>query len=395
MMFVSNASSAQRPRTVRALTAAFALLAFGTSACGARPQTAKTASSVANSTPSGGTLAEPKSVGDVPDHPVESMCDLSLVLSRTVYALRTREVVVDSAVGEVRLPSGADLVAQGPVFGGDIPIASASPRTSFPISTVGWFPKGTAQLADGDYLVLIGPDVFVKPGVFASAAIAVARLDETGAIAFLDECGETWNAAVNAQAASVGVDVTQLLFDARGTDPNVRTKALAEIDTRFLNIAPYADSWRSQPIETRSISPADLPQSERSRFAFSGLNIAYEPGTYSPGTVELRTADGLAARFQLYSVSGVLPTAFARVGASVTVTFLDQSGKSIDLAVIDSSVFDERLGAELRFAIDGQGLVATVRTLEAGELEKLMGASREEIEAIRQRFVDAPDPTAR
>lgn len=361
--------------------------ALGLSGCGGRAdEPPQGGSAVGESSlsfdvePAEPSEATSTTLGSGPD--VDVNCALQAMLPWAQFVVVGDRAVVD---GEVRFGGSWSVAATGARWGeGNLYQEVRAPRDGevLPFSLPGW------EAPDGEFddrvIAFIGNGLDPDAG---PAVIALARTSPEFAI--VGECGEEWNAAITSVAgADDPTEIAELLMTARGTpglDQGMNATMLA-IDDAQAGV-PSDGLWLTQDPSVRSLSPFDIPPSERSRFVFSFVDIVFGPMELSDGpwSVRMATPEGLAFNVVISGAGGPLAAGVPNGFGAGVLEIVNPSGEVVSAIETGTEWIDPELGARLEIAAgpSDEPEVISYSPLAAGELEQLLGMSRSEIDQVR------------
>lgn len=355
-------------------------------ACGVAPST------------SGDTAAQQFELPTLPPD-AEVYCSTVDVLNRSEVVLSVSDVVREdepfiSRAGTsflvLRVKPGSTLarrrLPQGTPEGDDVDETMTSILVG-PTFRPGTEEEALAQLiADPDAVVIVNLAEVATQQV-RPRLVAAGHLDDDGRIELFGPCGRAMQPALDESAKQ---------FDTNASAEWITRVADAESDEAVAALNIFAGLGQDDAVATfLDTPPADrdltityVPREVRRDYelapyvldvraeAVGGIGIATSAGHSSI----IDTAQGP----ETMNVLLVAPEV-----ATVDIIYFDPSMKSTVLATVDAGLFDPTLGAIVTIgtSTDGQ-LTAEVTTMPAGDLEKRMGMTRDEIEAYRQQLYD-------
>jgi hypothetical protein len=224
---------------------------------------------------------------------------------------------------------------------------------------------------------------------FITQAIAPVAAD--GTVRMMGECGNEVQRDLEAGAALLGrpVDV-EFMVDLRRGDHDIAA-AIEQATTPSVpdEREQILQAWLDTPVERRSLRVEDVPIEERGDFEL--LVLVVEPTDVAVGPMIGAMTD--AGVLQVFGPGeGIFPVMVPADVAEVRIAF-SVSGPGLFepdsvVATFPISVFDPSTGgASLRFTESPDGPQVAMRPLAEGELEKLTGMTRAQLEARRDQLL--------
>jgi hypothetical protein len=309
-------------------------------------------------------------------------CALNGMLDDAQFVVVGDRLVVD---GEVRFEGSWTVAATGarwPETSVYQEVRAPRDGETLPFRLEGWnAPDGEV----GDrVLALIGNGLSPEAG---PAVVAIATT--TPAIAILGECGQVWNAAI---ASVAGTDdataIAELLMMARATRGSEPMNAtMLAIDDAQAGVPSGGLAWATQDPSVRSLSPFDIPPSDRSRFLYSVVEFGFgpmEPGG-EPWKVRMSTSEGLAFNVVISGAGGPVEVGVPKGSGAGVLEIVNPSGEVVSSIDRGTKWIDPELGARIEVSAgqSGEPQVISYSPLADGDLEKLLGMTRSEIDQLR------------
>jgi hypothetical protein len=202
--------------------------------------------------------------------------------------------------------------------------------------------------------------------------------DGAGSIALVGDCGREWQPALEDAAKSLGrsVDISFLVELSDPSSPAAVALSAAHDSATRAQTPP-----QEVPQSLRSLRIADVPVAARAEYRLIALDVKFSDPAYK-GVIFVWSEGGISLAVAA-SGEGVVPILIPRNVGVLNVTssvdaILDKGDFLIGNATPDQ--FDSVLGSRLSL-VAGERTSADVRPLGAGELEKLTGMTRAELEA--------------
>lgn len=224
---------------------------------------------------------------------------------------------------------------------------------------------------------------------FITQAIAPVAAD--GTVRMMGECGDEVQRDLEAGAALLGrpVDV-EFMVDLRRGDHDIAA-AIEQATTPSVpdEREQIRQAWLDTPVERRSLRVEDVPIEERDDYEL--LVLAVEPTDLAVGPMIGAMTD--AGVLQVFVPGeGIFPVLVPADVTEVRIAFSVSSPGLFEpesvVATFPLSVFDPATGgASLRFAESRDGPQVAMRPLAEGELEKLTGMTRAQLEARRDQLL--------
>jgi hypothetical protein len=220
----------------------------------------------------------------------------------------------------------------------------------------------------------------VRPRLTAAASAA-----PDGSITLLGKCGQEWQSKIEAGAKSMGRQNDLRFLAAVSTWESAEALAVFNASSGL----SAEEAWERTPPAQRSLDVRDVPRDRLNDYYLTGAFVETQPGLRD-GLISLRTDQGVIATFAPAEMNGVIPMLIPRNVRSGSFYFVAEGSSAAAegelIGTVELVAFDETLGALISIA--PTPLTVSVAPLVPGELEKRMGVSREDIEAIRRSMLE-------
>lgn len=223
----------------------------------------------------------------------------------------------------------------------------------------------------------------VGNGEVRPIALVAGTLTDSNVVKLAGRCASRWQSAIEGGAASLG----------RVADPEFLAAAadLSTVEAVAISAAgpgrqDPTQIWLSTPEAQRSLDVGDVPATERANFFLTALVPSLRGDVATPLFVRLSCARGIIVTYEVRGTSGPLPVMIPNeeLAITVAVSSTQDFGEPVFAETIATTNFSASYGNRLNLTIDKLGAISVeLSVLDSGELERLTGMTREELEALR------------
>lgn len=215
-----------------------------------------------------------------------------------------------------------------------------------------------------------------------------ATLQDDGSLLMLGPCGERMDPAIRSAATRAGQksDAAWLM---KVADPS--SAEAVDVSEAFEGgHANALEIFKDTPPAERDLTPGAIPPEARDSYEPVAL-VLQATDTEDRGGVAIRTPEGHSQIIDITQSSEAVTVVMVPLAVQgFDVVYFSPDFKEVTIARdIPAKLLDGELGARLTVVGHGIGLEASVSTMVPGELEKLTGLSRAELNRIRDEILDS------